>query len=494
MALQSSDLLLVQRGTVSYQMPASQLTTSPEIALDLQTVTDKGNETTNDILLGDGNSTYLGLYADGQVTGEFLDLYRSADALAFFYGRSGGTRTTAIWSEGAVALGGNVGDTYVASTPHIGLNGVDGSASFSNGELTIESNALMSLGGVSTLKFTNTTSGTIGYEADGSGVLHIHDTQDDSNRASFKRSSVEFNSTNAEGGDAFALFETKGKFTIKGEAKIRLQALPSGDSFLSCNPGGNTSTTGLYVGVDTNNDEPKNFLFTNDNRFLIGGTLPTSPNIELESTGAGIFAGDVTTKNYFSSQGSQLATGGGVYTRRDGAIGNQSAMAVFDGSLNPVDMTFSVNWDGSATFKGEVFTSDGLKTDGYHSVGPQKERFDDLGSMTANPTLDLANGNLFYHSSPVGSGFSPNIINSNSTFGSYLGVGESVSIILTYVAAANTFPLNFLYIDGTQYTPYWMGGDAPTEGGVSGFDILTYQILRNSSGYIILASHNVTSG
>ena len=47
MALKTDDILLVQRGDQSYQMPASQLASADFVGGDLQAVTDKGSTTTN---------------------------------------------------------------------------------------------------------------------------------------------------------------------------------------------------------------------------------------------------------------------------------------------------------------------------------------------------------------------------------------------------------------------------------------------------------------
>ena len=47
----------------------------------------------------------------------------------------------------------------------------------------------------------------------------------------------------------------------------------------------------------------------------------------------------------------------------------------------------------------------------------------------------------------------------------------------------------FLTIDGSAVTESWLGGSAPSEGGASGYDVYTYNIIKTGSAtFVVLAN------
>jgi len=61
-----------------------------------------------------------------------------------------------------------------------------------------------------------------------------------------------------------------------------------------------------------------------------------------------------------------------------------------------------------------------------------------------------------------------------------LSTGDAITVTIITTAAAAGYSAN-VNIDGSGQTEEWVGGSAPSEGGGSGHDIYTYNILKTGS-------------
>ena len=79
-----------------------------------------------------------------------------------------------------------------------------------------------------------------------------------------------------------------------------------------------------------------------------------------------------------------------------------------------------------------------------------------------------------------------------------MAVGEVMSVTVITTAHASRFSPH-MTIDGTAITENWIGGSAPSDGGSSGLDVLTYIIIKTgTSGTVdndfkVIANHSKTS-
>ena len=106
MALQDTDLLLVQRGTQSYKLTGANAKSF--LGGDLQAVTDRGNTTTNDIISGGTPNTG----AQGATINPAGFVAATADSSGgkVFVGRATGstTETSEIFADGSATFAGDV--------------------------------------------------------------------------------------------------------------------------------------------------------------------------------------------------------------------------------------------------------------------------------------------------------------------------------------------------------------------------------------------------
>ena len=116
------------------------------------------------------------------------------------------------------------------------------------------------------------------------------------------------------------------------------------------------------------------------------------------------------------------------------------------------------------------------------------------GKLSDNTNIDLANGMVHLFTTAETTTSTPNIrFNSSTSLDSSMSVGESISVTIITTAASAAYSAD-LTIDGAAVTENWVGGSAPTGGGSSGVDILTYNIIKTASAtFTVIANHTKTS-
>ena len=76
-----------------------------------------------------------------------------------------------------------------------------------------------------------------------------------------------------------------------------------------------------------------------------------------------------------------------------------------------------------------------------------------------------------------------------TTFNAYIGLNETITVVLMATQGATAYYNNAYQIDGTTVTPKWQGGLAPTSGNASGIDVYTYTITKTANAtYTVLAA------
>ena len=112
-----------------------------------------------------------------------------------------------------------------------------------------------------------------------------------------------------------------------------------------------------------------------------------------------------------------------------------------------------------------------------------RDRFSYITSASGTTTHDLSNGAVFYHLLPGGS-FTPNFTNVDTT-NSY----NTVAVLLIEQGATPYVPGSTITINsGTSLAVRWIGGSAPT-GTASGYDMVSYSLIRNLGNWVILGQY-----
>lgn len=114
-------------------------------------------------------------------------------------------------------------------------------------------------------------------------------------------------------------------------------------------------------------------------------------------------------------------------------------------------------------------------------------------TISGNDTIDLADGMVHYFTTLDSVSFVPNLrFNSSTTLNSSMSIGQTIAVTLIWTTAGN-YPTAF-QIDGSAVTPFWIGGSAPTGGGSSNVDILTYNVIKTADAtFTVIANHSKTS-
>ena len=75
-----------------------------------------------------------------------------------------------------------------------------------------------------------------------------------------------------------------------------------------------------------------------------------------------------------------------------------------------------------------------------------------------------------------------------------LAVGDMTAVTLITAVNASTAYINHITIGAAGVTESWVGGSAPTDGGSSGYDVYTFNIIKTASAtYTVIANQIKTS-
>ena len=196
----------------------------------------------------------------------------------------------------------------------------------------------------------------------------------------------------------------------------------------------------------------------------VGSLTGTGATIGVDNAGDAIFSGIVTAGTCFkagSVSGGAFGAGVGVTITGDGN-------AVFSG------ITTVTYFDATSTLV-EAFSS---TTTAWNSSGD----------------LNISNGNVQFSSANLGG--TTNTLNIISTAGinTDLAIGQNMSVTgITSVNSSSSY-VNALNIDGIAQKVWWTGGTAPTDGGGSGMDLYTFNIMKiGSAQFYVIGTQTKTS-
>ena len=198
--------------------------------------------------------------------------------------------------------------------------------------------------------------------------------------------------------------------------------------------------------------------------FKAGAPTGVGATIGVDNAGDAIFSGIVTAGTCFkagSVSGGAFGAGVGVTITGDGN-------AVFSG------ITTVTYFDATSTLV-EAFSS---TTTAWNSSGD----------------LNISNGNVQFSSGNLGG--TTNTLNIISTAGinTDLAIGQNMSVTGITSVNATTAYVNNITIDGIATKVWWTGGSAPTDGGGSGMDLYTFNIMKiGSAQFYVIGTQTKTS-
>ena len=190
------------------------------------------------------------------------------------------------------------------------------------------------------------------------------------------------------------------------------------------------------------------------------------------------------------ASGADTVTGTIYFNDVDG--GDRAAIKGFSasagGSANyPGYLTFSTN-AGAAnptermkiTSNGGILLSNGILVERCKIVAT---------AWSTTNDISLDDGNVFLNTANLGGTGTTIDITSSNGLNVDLETGDMTSVTLITAVNATTAFINHITIGAASVTESWVGGSAPTDGGGSGYDVYTFNIIKTGSAtYVVIAN------
>ena len=181
-----------------------------------------------------------------------------------------------------------------------------------------------------------------------------------------------------------------------------------------------------------------------------------------------------------------------TFTALDG--GNAAQIAVKAGtgwggtSDSPGELLFQTTPDGSGTLaermritsNGGILLSNGILVERCNIV---------TTAWSTTNDISLDDGNVFLNTANLAGTTNTIDITSSNGIANDLAVGDMTSVTLITAVNAATAYINHITIGAAAVTESWVGGSAPTDGGSSGYDVYTFNIIKTAaSTYVVIAN------
>ena len=229
--------------------------------------------------------------------------------------------------------------------------------------------------------------------------------------------------------------------------------------------------------------------------------LTGTPNITVGT----ITGTDATLSGNLTVQGTQTVIDTATLSVEDKNIGigsvttptnttaNHGGLTIFGGADG--DKSFTWNLSGVQNYwqvaGGQLYAAEGLNA--YGMLSEKVDIFgNDLGSVS---TIDVSDGMVHLRTANLGTDIRPNIrYSSTRTLDNTMSVGESITVTIIHAVNNSSHNVSGLEIDGTVRTVNWIGGSAPSDGGSSGVDIYTFNIIKTAANtYTVIGNQTKTS-
>ena len=233
----------------------------------------------------------------------------------------------------------------------------------------------------------------------------------------------------------------------------------------------------------------------------LASNLTGTPNITVGT----ITGTDATLSGNLTVQGTQTVIDTATLSVEDKNIGIGSVTTPTNTTANHGGLTLFGGADGDKSFTwnlsgvqnywqvagGQLYAAEGLNAYGMLSE-KVKILGNDLGSVS---TIDLVDGMTHHRTADLGADVRPNIrYSSTIPLGQSMNIGEGLTVTIIHAVNNTAHNVSGLEIDGAIQTVNWVGGSAPSDGGGSGVDIYTFNIIKTANTtYTVIGNQTKTS-
>jgi hypothetical protein len=110
-------------------------------------------------------------------------------------------------------------------------------------------------------------------------------------------------------------------------------------------------------------------------------------------------------------------------------------------------------------------------------------------AATGTINYDVITQTVLYYTTNASGNWTLNVRgNSGTALSSILSSGQAVTVVFMVTNGATAYYQTGFQIDGSNVTPKWLGGSAPTGGNASSIDTYIFNIVRTAGGYTVLGS------
>ena len=226
-------------------------------------------------------------------------------------------------------------------------------------------------------------------------------------------------------------------------------------------------------------------ILTSTGNITVGGTLTYEDVTNVDVIGVSTFAGRVNVNSSLDANEGIKVTGVGTFggaVTAAGALTGSAGVDVSGGQLT-VGSGVTIGAAGIATFSGGVdFNGGSILKEKVNIVA---------GKASDNTNINLSYGQVWHFTTVETANFVPNIM-SNTGINTSMEIGDTISVSIATSCAAVSWAAT-VTVDGAAVNEQkWGGGSAPTEGGASGHDLYTHNVIKTAANtYTVLS--NVTN-
>lgn len=149
-----------------------------------------------------------------------------------------------------------------------------------------------------------------------------------------------------------------------------------------------------------------------------------------------------------------------------------------------VSLSSNNTWTGTQTFNGTSSI--------FGTVLLNAAETTTVSATAATGTINfyVNSQSVLYYTSNASANWTLNVaFSSGTSLNTAMSTGQTVTIAFLVTQGSTAYYESTFQIDGTNVTPKWQGGSAPSKGNASGIDVYTYTITKTASAtYTVLAS------
>lgn len=159
---------------------------------------------------------------------------------------------------------------------------------------------------------------------------------------------------------------------------------------------------------------------------------------------------------------------------------------------NTVSVTGTANLSSLLNVTGAVALANTLSVTGATAFGNAvREKITVTATGAgANVNFDASTQGILYYTSSASANTTVNIRgNANVTLNTVMSTGQSLSCVFMNTQGATPYYVSGCQVDGTDVTPKWQGGSAPTSGNANSTDVYVFTVIKTANAtFTVLGS------